>query len=552
MGKQSTSKDNFIAQAGILAAAGMITRIIGLLYRSPLTAVIGELSLGYYQAAYSFYTIILLISSYSIPSAISKVIAQKLAVKEYRNAHRLFYCALGYVLVVGLAASLFLFFGAGFFVEEAAVPVLRTFAPTIFIYGILGVLRGYFQAHKTMAQTSVSQILEQIANAVVSVGGAALLIYVGLGTLTPPAAEAEQIKRATYGAIGSALGTGIGVVVGLLFMLGMYLLNRRVILRRVNGDRHTNVDSYGAMLRTITLVVTPFIISTAVSNLNGPINNYIYTRLIPGLKDVASKDQYYLWGIYSGQSMTVSNIPIAFATAMAAAMLPSIAQLLAAGKSGEAREKIALSIKTTMILSIPSAVGLFALAKPVMFFLFPRPDEVVTLAGKLLMVLSVSVVFYALSTLGNSILQGLGRVNVPIINAGIALVVQTVVSVILLLFTKLDCYGLAITNTLYAALMCLLNQISLRRSVGYRQELKRTFLLPFLASCFMGLAARGVYEGMYLLTSSMRISLIPAVAVGVVVYFVMLLVLRGMTEEELRALPKGYLLVKVAKKCRLL
>ena len=104
MGSDS-KKNNFIMQAGILAAAGIISRIIGLLYRSPLHRVIGDLGLGYYQSAYNYYTIILLISSYSIPAAISKVIAQKLAVKEYRNAHRLFKCALAYVLVVGGSAG---------------------------------------------------------------------------------------------------------------------------------------------------------------------------------------------------------------------------------------------------------------------------------------------------------------------------------------------------------------------------------------------------------------------------------------------------------------
>lgn len=552
MRNKNRTKDNFIAQAGILAAAGIITRIIGLLYTSPLAAVIGELGLGYYQSAYNFYTMVLLVSSYSIPSAISKVIAQKLAVKEYRNAHRLFYCAMGYVLAVGLAASLFLFFGAGLFVEEAAISVLRTFAPTIFIYGILGVLRGYFQAHKSMAQTSISQIIEQIANAGVSVGGACLLIHLTLGSLEMPVDEAGRIRHATYGAIGGALGTGVGVLAGLLFMVGMYFLNRNLILGRVDRDRHAKTESYGSMIRTITLVVTPFILSTAVANLNGFVNNYIYTKLLPDLREVDSVRQYSNWGIYSGQAMKVANIPIAFATAMAAAMIPSVAQLSASGETKLAREKIGMAVKTTMIISIPCAAGLFALAKPVMYFLFPRPDEVVTLAGKLLMVLSVSVIFYALSTLGNSVLQGLGRVNVPIVNAGLALAVQTVLSVFLLLYTEMDCYGLAITNTLYAAIMCLLNQISLRRAIGYRQEWRGTFLLPMAASVVMGAAARSVYELIYLLSNSMRISLIVAVGVGGIVYFVMLLILKVMSEEELRAVPKGYLLVRIAKKCKLL
>lgn len=539
-------------QAGILAAAGIISRIIGLLYRSPLNSVIGELGMGYYQAAYGFYNIVLLISSYSIPSALSKVIAQKLAVKEYRNAHKIFLCALGYVLVVGAIASLFLYFCAGFMVEQAAIPVLRTFAPTVFVYGILGVLRGYFQAHKSMSQTSVSQILEQIANAAVSIGAAFLLIKGFMGTMEVPADIPGQVSRATYGAIGSALGTGAGVLVGLLFMLGMYGLNRKLIRRRIRNDRHMQTDSYGSIIKMITMVVTPFILSTAIYNLSATVNNAVYTKILPAVKQLDSVERYTNWGIFSGQSLTVSNIPIAFATAMAAAMIPSIAQLIAEKNIEEAGKKIGLAVKSTMMISIPSAVGLFVLAKPVMYFLFPRPDEVVTLAAKLLMTLSLSVIFYALSTLNSSILQGLGRVNAPIINASIALVIQTVVALVLLLFTNLDLYSMAIVNTLYSGIMCLLNQLSVRRAIGYRQEISRTFVIPFVASAFMGAVAWVVYEGVFLLTESMRISLIPAVIIGAGVYFVMLILLRGVTEQELKSFPKGQLLLRVAKKCHLI
>ena len=550
--RNNESKNNFIMQAGILAAAGIISRIIGLLYRSPLNSVIGELGMGYYQAAYGFYNIILLISSYSIPSALSKVIAQKLALKEYRNAHRVFICALGYVLVVGAVASLFLYFGAGLMVEEAAIPVLRTFAPTVFVYGMLGVLRGYFQAHKSMSQTSASQILEQIANAVVSIGAAFLLIKVFMGSMKMPADTTGQVKRATYGAIGSAMGTGAGVLVGLLFMLGMYGLNRKLIRKRIRFDRHEQTDSFLSITKMITMVVTPFILSTAIYNLSGTVNNAIYTKILPTIKQLNSVERYTNWGIFAGQSLTVSNIPIAFATAMAAAMLPSITQLAAEKKEEEAKIKIGLAVKSTMLISIPSAVGLLVLAKPVIYLLFPRSDEVVSLAAKLLMTLSPSVIFYALSTLNSSILQGLGKVNVPIINAGIALVIQTAAGIVLLLYTNLDLYSMAIINTLYSGIMSLLNQLSVRRTIGYRQEFIKTFFIPFLASLFMGAVTWVVYEGLFLLTDSMRISLIPAVLIGAVVYFVMLILLRGVTETELRSLPKGYLLVKLAKKCRLL
>ncbi len=549
----NTKENNFVLQAGILAIAGIISRIIGLLYRSPLTAVVGTLGIGYYQVAYSFYTIVLLLSSYSIPSAISKVIAQKLAVKEYRNAHRIFKCALGYVLVVGAIASLVLFFGAGLFLQdEAAIPVLRTFAPTIFLYGILGVLRGYFQAHHSMTQTSVSQILEQIINAVVSVGAAMLLINATMGSLEMPTDEALQVERATYGAIGSALGTGAGVLMALLFMAGIYALNRKVIRKRIARDKHSNVDSYGEVIKTITMVVTPFIISTAIYNLSDVVNSKLYVDVMPGVLGSDSTAAYNDFGIFSGMAQTISKIPIAFATAMASAMLPSVAAHVAARKFEEAREKIAVAVKSTMIISIPSAVGLFALAKPVTTLLFPsQSDETLTYAGYLLMALALSVVFYALSTLNSSILQGLGRVNVPIINAAVALAIQSVLVYVLMRYTELDLYSLVIANTAYSGLMCILNQWAVRRAVDYKQEFLKTFGVPLLASAFMGGAAWAIYHGMYMLSQSVVLSLIPALVVAVMLYFVLLLVFKGVSEEELRGFPKGYLLVKAAKKLHL-
>lgn len=555
MSGKNERKNGFIIQAGILAAAGLVSRIIGLLYRSPLHRVIGSAGLGYYSIAYDYYMIILLISSYSIPSAISKVIAQKLAVKEFGNAHRIFRCAIWYVLAVGGAAGLFLYFGAGLFVRPEVVPVLRTFAPTIFVYGILGVLRGYFQAHKSMIQTSVSQILEQIVNAAVTIGAAYLLINSAMGSMEVPADEAGQMRRATYGAVGSAMGTGAGVLAALLFMAGIYAINSKIIKKRIRKDRHGEVDSYGSIMRTITLVVTPFILNTAVNNMSGTVNNTIYCKILPSLRkldDSAVLAMNAGWGVFKGQAQTISNIPNAFATAMAAAMIPTVAQLAAARDFEGAREKIGLAVKTTMIISIPCAVGLFVLARPVTGLLFTNTRQDEDLATGLLMALSLSVIFYALSALNSQILQGLGKVNRPIINAGIGLAVQTATALGLFIFTDLDLYCIVAANTMYSGVVCVLNQRAVRKAVGYRQELLKTFILPVVASLSMGATAWAVYESLLMLTASPKISVVAAIILAAFVYFAMLLLLRDLTEEELRGFPKGGALVRLAKKCGLM
>lgn len=535
--------NGFVAQAGILAAAGIICKIIGILYRSPLAHVIGDEGNGYYSSAYEIYTIILLVSSYSIPSAISKVIAQRLAMHEYKNAQRIFRCALIYVVVVGGAASLLTFFGAGVLVGDNSVPVLRIFAPTIFFSGLLGVLRGYCQAHGTMLPTSFSQILEQILNAVVSILAAFLLMKAVAGL--------DDTTRAVYGAAGSAIGTGSGVVIALVFMMFVMLLNRKFINGQIRKDRKSRLLSDGEVYRIIITMVTPIILSTFIYNCNTSLNQTIYTRIMEHVKGMSEAEAYTLYGLLSGKAKQIVNIPIALASAMSTAIIPGVAKSYTRRDIRETNRKIGTAIKTTMLISIPSAMGLVVLGKPVVLLLYPQKASVDTVSG-LLAGLAVSVVFYGLSTISNGVLQGIGRVNLPVINAAVALVVQTAVLVPLLLYTNLGLYAMVAATVLYSLLMCILNGYSVRRELGYRQEIIRTWCIPFWASVIMGGAAFGTYYGLYRLVPVNVVCLAAALAVAVPVYFILVIKMGAVDEGELRAFPKGALLVRTARKCRLL
>lgn len=543
-------------QAGILAAAGIIVRIIGILYRSPLVAIIGDEGNGYYNTAYNIYTIILLISSYSIPAAISKVIAARLAVHEYKNAHRIFLCSFIYVIIVGGIGSLVCFFGAGWLVGANSAMVLRVFAPTIFLSGLLGVLRGYFQAHKTMLQTSFSQIIEQILNAVVSILAAYLLMQTVVGK--------DATTQAIYGAIGSALGTGSGVLIALIFMWMIYLLNRPIFQKRLQSDQSTSLLSYGEIFKIIILMVTPVVLSTFIYNLNTASNLKIYQEVMQIFKNYTEEQATTGYGLFSGKAMQIINIPIALASAMSAAVIPTIASTFEMQAYGETNRKIAQAIKVTMLISIPSAVGLFVLAKPVVMLLYPQ-RATVDMVASLIRVLSVTVVFYGLSTLTNAVLQGIGKVNLPVVHAAVSWLLQSAVLLVLLFFTDFNLYSLCIATVIYSFLMCLLNGISVRKYLGYHQEMMRTFLLPVVSSFWMGLAAFGVYWGLaYLIRlidkdPQMEIAginnvlcLVPAIAIAAIFYFVMILKMGVVTKKELKKMPKGTTLLRIAVKLRVL
>lgn len=551
-----SKKGGFILQAGILAAAGIIVRIIGILYRSPLVAIIGDEGNGYYSTAYTIYTIILLISTNGIPSAVSKIVAGLMAKKQYRNAHKILMGAFCYVIVAGGLASAACFLFADKIVGSSSALVLKVFTPTIFLSGLLGVFRGYFQAHGSMIQTSFSQIMEQIVNALVSIGAAIVLMSF--------VKNADSSTQAVYGAMGSAMGTGAGVLTALLFMLAVYSVNRKMFRRRRERDRTKEELTYGQVFKMIFTMVTPVILSTCIYNMSSATNLEIYCSIVEKLKGYTEAQATTYYGLYSGKANPITNIPIAFATAMSSAIIPTISATYEKGDKTGTVKKVADAIKTTMLISIPAAVGMAVLAKPIVFILYPQ-QETLDMVASLLAILAISVVFYGLSTLTNGVLQGTGYVNKPVTHAAIALVIQTGILVLLLTYTDLDIYALAIAAVCYSFSMCLMNGFTIRKKLGYKQEVLRTFALPALSAFCMGVVAFLVYEGMELLLVSLGvmeqgvlnwtgnvICLIPAILLAVIIYFALILKFKAVTQNELKAMPKGGTLVRVATKLHLL
>ena len=291
---------NFVVQGSILAAAGILVRIIGMLYRMPLNDIIGKQGNGYYTSAYNVYNILLILSSYSMPVAVSKMISSRLARGEYHNCRRILKAGLVYATAAGGIAAAVLWFGADLFAELIKTPMsryaLKTLAPTIWIMAYLGVLRGYFQGMGTMVPTALSQILEQIVNAVVSVVAAGLLFQRGLAMNA--ASGAEDYSYA-LGAAGGTIGTGAGALTALLFfiLLTVSAGNRALVsvkpkkagTRQGTGRRRK--ESYGRLMYLLAITVLPIVISSGVYNCSNVVDNYLFgqgmDKLGYGADDIA-------------------------------------------------------------------------------------------------------------------------------------------------------------------------------------------------------------------------------------------------------------------------
>lgn len=536
-----TSGKHIIKQGTILAAASVISRIIGMLYRSPMAAVIGDKGNGLYSFAFEIYSIALILSSYSMPLAVSKLLSARFAKKEYKNADKIYKFAYIFAAVSGMVMALILFFGAGTIErlsghEGLALP-LKVLAPTVFVVALAGTTRGFFQSRNTMMPTAVSQLAEQIINAIVSIVAAVILVRFA----------ANEFDKARYGAAGGTIGTLFGALSSLMFLIFLFVIYKPRMKKHLSHDKVGVTVSNEEVLKLIVATIVPVILSQTVYQSIGVVDGFMFGNLYKG------SDSTALYGIYSSKYRLMVNVPNAISSALASSMIPSLVSLYTLKNFVEFRARLKTSVKFNMIIAFPCAFGISALSGMIMKLLFPTTDTVIS--GRMLMYGSVAVLFYALSTVTNAALQGMDRMRLPVRHAAISLLIHIPLMVILLKFTKLGAHALVIGNIIYPLIVCALNWASVARYANYRQEVKTTFIIPLLASSVMWIETFCLSRLMVkvLPVNYITNALITIICIinACLVYFIMLFVLKGVTREELKEFPMGGRMAKFADKLKI-
>lgn len=534
--------NNILKQGTILAAASVISRIIGMLYRSPLTAIIGDDANGLYSAAYEIYSLALILSSYSMPLAVSKLLSARFATKEYRNGYKIFQGAMLFALAAGFIMMALIFFGAktieNLYKFDGLYLPLRVLAPTIFIVAVVGTLRGFFQSRKTMIPTSVSQLIEQIFNAVVSI--AAAFVFVRFAQ--------TDAQYARYGAAGSTMGTLFGALSGLFFLIFLFVIYRPRMNRMLRRDRTGVTLNNASVAKLLAVTIVPIILSQAVYQSVGVVDGFLFGNLYGG------EDRQFLYGLYSAKYRTMINIPNAVSSSLASSMIPALVSFYALGNMKEFKDRLASSVKFNMIIAFPCAAGLAVLAWQIMYLLFPTTDT--QISGNMLFCGAAAVIFYALSTITNAALQGLDKMRLPVIHAAVALAVHIVILIPLVKFTALGGYALVAGNILYPLVVCVLNWFSVKKYADYRQEIKKTFLIPAISAGAMGIVIFGFGKLLGLILPQNYFGNLITVAVCIVaaaaIYFALIIYLGALTKEDMPDFPMGMRLYRVAVKLRLM
>jgi len=520
MPRPSKGGTSFVRQAAILAAASLFVRFIGFAYRIPLTHLIGDEGNALYGAAYNIYGVAVVISSGALPASISRLVSERLAKREFYNAHEMFKTSMIFALVAGAIVGLAMWFGAEFMLsfmhQPEAFYALRALAPTLFFVAMLAVFRGYFQGMKTAIPTALSQVLEQIVNVAFSVL-LAFALY-----------RASGLEAAVGGA---SAGTGIGAIAGLGVVIVIYGIMSRTFKWRAARDNNPRESRY-SQFKVLLFTTLPIVFGMVVFQLTNIIDIRMASSRMLAAGYFSESEVRALVGQFTGKFILLITLPAALSFALSSAIIPEITSSKVKMETAAIKHKTDMALRIAMILSIPAAVGLAVLADPIIALLFPGHPG----GGWLIRYGSVAIVFMALCNVLTGTLQGLGYVKLPAIAAVFGVATKIPVNYALIGERSINILGAVISTIICYAVAAAINMYFLYKHTRILPSLASAFIKPFVAAVGMGMICYVAYHTMDMLIPTPLATLV-ALAAGAGAYVMFMCVIKGFRESDLMAAP---------------
>lgn len=518
---EMTEKKTFIRGAVILSVSGILVKLLGAALRIPLANKLGP-GMAYYNAAYSIYSVFLVLATAGFPVAVSRMISEREAAGRPEDGRKVFFTALKLMSVIGAVSFSLCFFGADVIAFAVDIPgaehSLRAVAPALCIVPLLSAFRGYFQGKRDMKPTAVSEVVEQVVRVAAGLGLGFWLYGEGLDLAA---------AGATFGAVAGAAAAM--VVIGILYW------------RRGRGP--AGKESAVQILKKILWIAVPIVIGAEIM----PLMSVIDTSLVVArLRDTGwtPEEALNLYSQYGAYCDTLISLPQTFTQAIAVSLVPSIAAFFWQGQRSRVRENIEVGMRMTMLLACPCAAGLFVLAKPIMLMLYFDQTENALQAAPTLQVMTLGVILLAVSQTATGALQAVGRQTVPVRNLAVGAAVKVVLTYFLVGLPAVNVKGAALgTNGAYLIAL-ILNFREVKKETGVHFNLLQTCIKPAAASVIMGICVYAAYNLISPWAGNTTATL-GSILLGVASYGALVLKIGAVSSAELRTLPFGEFMLKV-------
>ena len=529
----SPKKQTFLHGAALLALATAIVKVIGALYKIPLKLIIGDQGFSYFSTAYEIYSVLLLICTAGLPVALSRMISKTSSLGQYNQTRKVYTTSRTIFIVLGLISSFLMMAFAKplaiFQNQPDAYAAIFCLGPCAFLMCLMSAYRGFSQGLGDMTPTSVSQVLEAVVKLV-----AGLVLALGILHYT--------------GRIPLAAGAAIAGVTISCFVSTLYLARRfRQIYRDLPATGEPT-DSFGAVTRELMTIAVPITVGSAGLQLLTVYETHLYMgQLLAAGNTQLEAD--IMKGVYN-MVQTVFNMPCAFIVPITVSILPAVTSSLTLGNHAAVKESEESACRVTGLISLPCAVGLAVLSRPIMALLGNYSGERLVLASQLMTALGITIFLYATVQLTNTLMQAHGYAYVPVINMLVCGVMKLAIVYWLVGNPNIGILGAPLGAIIAYFAICLLNYLCMQKCIPQHPAVIRNLLRSLLPALIMGAAAYASYQALTVVLGAdgSRILLcgIP-VCVGVVVYGICAIVFKSITREDCMLLPKGEKLAKLLR-----
>ena len=544
MKKQSSAKG-----FTILSAANIINKLLGLLYVPVVTLIIGNYGNGIREQGFKFYELAFVITNTGIPIALSKIISEQLASSRYRLSYKTLRVSAMLLISGGLFTSVLTAVLAGPVSNLMHSPesywTIMALSPALLFTSIACIFRGYFQGRSNMVPTSVSQIIEQVINAVLAILFAWFAYQWGLKFAAGQGLAGEEMMHEAlkYAAAGATVGVSAGALASAAYLYRTFTRNKAQI---INELRYSSTDgsemSSSDILKWIIRLGVPITLGSAmiyVTQLIDVINTK--SRLIvAGFSEVEATSMY---GVLATQYTKVLFIPVVFATALGTAVLPSVSAAAAVNDRVLLNRRIANAFRTIFMIAVPAAAGLTVMSKPIIYLLFPKAPD----GWDLLMIGSWTIILITFVSVQTSVLQGIGKTYVPTVHMLIGLGLKLIVNYTLIAVRSINIKGAIIGSAVCYTFAAIMNYRALKKFTGVRLNVRKIFNRPLSVSILMGFFVYLIYHGFmfmmeWLIKSAFVLNAVcafAAIAAGGLIYYLLMIIAGGITADDIRRLPMG-------------
>lgn len=520
---------SFVKGALILAIASVMVKVIGAVFRIPLTNLVGEYTMGLYSIAYRYYSILLTIATAGIPIAISKMISESRALGRPRETKKIFRTAISLCIGIGAVGMIALIVLAKPLAlatndPNASISIIAL-APAVLFMAVTAGFRGYFQGHENMVPTALSQIIEALSRLLIGLALAWVLLSWGF--------EEKFVSG------GIILGITTGTVLTVLMMLGFAAYFKK---RTQQGAETLETRKSSELLASLLKIAIPVTVGSLVMNLTSTIDMFLITNRLASLGYNAEQTTS-LFGIYENYALPLFNLIPSIIISLNVSVTPTISAAHAVGDREKLHKTLLSALRIVIIITLPASIGISVLSKPILSILFASAQDV-AIAAPVLSILGIASFFLCASSLTSTSMQALGHATLPLITMLCGAVVKVAANYFLIAIPGVELSGAAVGTVLCYVLITVLNMIFLARLVKFKPNFVATYLRPIISSLIMGAVVFGVYKIAEPLLGNL-IGVVASIGVGVVVYFVAMLVSKGITEDDVKGLPKGDKIAKI-------